>query len=256
MFAACPVALPRQPHDPAWVSPFEQDLIVLVGVTGAGKSTLLKALEASVRTFRLLPERRELTDALIIGPMEPGDTLDRAERFRRTAAFQQSHPGGMAEALSGTRVEPDPQPVVFDGLRGEHEVRFAAGFPRVRFVELTAPDEERVRRLLGRADRFDGLPSAGGDLDPASARSRLAEVEGATEVFTPAQLDRLAALTASGFPAAEIAAKAAIVVAERRNYDPAAASAVLAALPPERVLRLDTGVLGAAEVGKAALEWL
>ena len=206
--------------------------------------------------MRILPDRRELTDEMIIGPTEPGQPLERVERFRRTAEYRRLHPGGMAEALASLRAGAGDTPVFFDGLRGEAEVRFALRYSGVRFVELSAPDDVRVRRLLGRADDFDGPLVTSGAIDSVDARQLLDEIEGIREVFSAPQLEWMAALSNDGFSAVDIAAKVSIVVAERRNYDPAAASAILATLPEQRALRLDSSVLAATQVSQAVLAWL
>ena len=206
--------------------------------------------------MRILPDRRELTDEMIIGPTEPGQLLERVERFRRTAEYRRLHPGGMAEALASLRAGAGDTPVFFDGLRGEAEVRFALRYSGVRFVELSAPDDVRVRRLLGRADDFDGPLVTIDAHDSTDAWELLDNIDGIREVFAPIQLERLASLSKQGFSSADIAAKAGIVVAERRNYDPAAASAILATLPEQRALRLDSSVLAATQVSQAVLAWL
>ncbi|WP_309573353.1 ATPase [Deinococcus sp.] len=226
-------------------------LTVLVGVTGVGKSTALGALTGE----RALPDRRRVTDAVMILPRAPQGVADREERFRLTAEYREAHPGGMAQALGslvGDTRHWGRRPV-FDGLRGLDEVQYAAGtYPAWRFVALGAPDAVRVRRLLGRADSFDRVKTgaAGTDL-----RAALDALSGIAAVFTPPQLDALAALTDEGFAAADVLAKVRIVVSERRNYDPAAAEAFLATLGPKRALLLDTVALNAAQVGQAVRAW-
>ncbi|MVN88401.1 ATPase [Deinococcus sp. HMF7620] len=227
-------------------------LTVLVGVTGVGKSTALAALGAGIR---LLPDRREVTDAVMIAPLAGGPVRDREQRFALTARYRQTHPGGMAQALGSLLADTGhwQGPLVFDGLRGLDEVRYAAQtFAAWRFVALGAPDAVRVRRLLGRADAFDQLGAAalGHDL-----RADLAALDGAGTVFSAAELDSLAALPADGFAPAEVLAKTRIVLSERRHYDPAAAEAFLLTLPPERALVLDTVALAPAGVAAAIQGW-
>lgn len=220
----------------------EWPLLVLVGVTGVGKSTALAALGA----YRVLPDRRLLTDAVMLN----GEAVtDREERFRRTAAYRERHPGGMAAALAELRPDPAhwPTPLAFDGLRGEDEVRQARRYPGWRFLSLHAPDAVRVRRLLGRADEFDAV--AGGGVGELRAELKAL----AAGLFTPAELDQLAALP---HPPAEVLAKTRIVVAERRNYDPQAARAALAGLAAVRHLELDTAQLSAQQVQARIAEWL
>lgn len=229
-------------------------LTVLVGVTGVGKSTALAALREADPALKVLPDRREVTDAVMILPLSGGPVSDREERFRLTALYRQTHPGGMAQALGSLLADTGhwgEQPV-FDGLRGEDEVRYAAAhFPRWRFVALGAPDAVRVRRLLGRGDHFDQIRTEGAE----DLRAALEGLKGSAEVFTAAELDDLAGLVKEGHRPEDILAKTKIVLSERRNYDPAAAEAALRTLPPERALILDTVRLSPEQVGAAVRAW-
>ncbi|WP_407568776.1 AAA family ATPase [Deinococcus altitudinis] len=238
-------------------------LLVLVGVTGVGKSTALAALDS----LNLLPDRREVTDAVMILPQVGGPVSDREQRFALTARYRQSHPGGMAQAVGSLHADPScwSGELVFDGLRGQDEVEYAAEhFPHWRFVSLHAPDVVRVRRLLGRADRFDMVGTQTGPAPTGPAPTdqaphlgaALAALGGATEVFGQAELAEIAALEAQGFAPADILAKTRIVVSERRNYDPQAARQVLGALPAGRSLDLDTSLLSPEEVARAIRAWL
>ncbi|GGK93683.1 ATPase [Deinococcus radiotolerans] len=230
-------------------------LTVLVGVTGVGKSTALAALTGTDAGMRVLPDRREVTDTVMILPATGGAPVrDREDRFRLTAAYRDAHPGGMAQALGSllADVRHWGEAPVFDGLRGLEEVRFAAqAFPAWRFVALGAPDAVRVRRLLGRADAFDQVGAGGG----GALREDLGALTGVDAVFTPAELDDLAALAQAGFAPADVLAKVKIVVSERRNYDPVAAEAFLRTLPPARALVLDTVALDPAGVAAAVRAW-
>lgn len=233
----------------------ELALTVLVGVTGVGKSTALAALRAADPATRVLPDRREVTDAVMILPVAGGPVRDREERFRLSAAYRAAHPGGMAQALGSLLADRRTwgERLIFDGLRGEDEVAYAAAhFPRWRFVALEAPDRVRVERLLGRADPFDQMQAAAAD----DLRAALAALPGAAEVFSPAELAALAALGTRGHAPGDILAKTGIVLSERRHYDPAAAARRLRALPPGRALLLDTAALGPNEVARAVRAWL
>ncbi|GAA4007087.1 ATPase [Deinococcus rubellus] len=227
-------------------------LIVLVGVTGVGKSTALAALGAE--RLRILPDRREVTDAVMIGPLAGKSVTDRQERFALTARYREAHPGGMAQALGGLWAAPEAgERLVFDGLRGLDEVQYAAEqFAGWRFVNLHAPDVLRVRRLLGRNDSFDQVSAAGG----GDLARELAALSGAAQVFAPAELAELAALESAGHSPADILAKTKIVLTEKLNYDPAAARTFLLTLPPERVLGLDTAALPPEEVARRIRGWL
>jgi hypothetical protein len=96
-------------------------LVIVVGVTGVGKSTMLSRLGQTERAFTLLPDRRLLTDRLIIAEMQVADGLpvgevrDRRERFKLTRRYRARRPGGMAQALSTLWLDPNeaPPPLVF-----------------------------------------------------------------------------------------------------------------------------------------------
>lgn len=234
-------------------------LTVLVGVTGVGKSTALAALTGEKTTsLRVLPDRREVTEAVMIAPLAGRAITDREERFRLTAEYRQTHPGGMAQALGSLLTDTTywGEQLLFDGLRGLDEVQYAAGhFPGWRFVALGAPDLVRVRRLLGRADQFDQIQMDGATDEAGDLRAALDGLKGIEEVFSPAERDELAALVRQGHAPADILAKTKIVVSERRNYDPAAAEAFLRTLPPARALVLDTVQLNPEQVAQAVQEW-
>lgn len=250
--------LPPGPHE-ARLS--ELALTVLVGVTGVGKSTALNALHSAFlqrafpeESLRVLPDRREVTDAVMILPLAGGPVRDRQERFRLTALYRETHPGGMAQALGSLIADTahwGSRPV-FDGLRGLDEVEYAAAnFSQWRFVALGAPDVVRVRRLLGRADSFDQVQAA----DTSDLRVSLADIPGVEGVFMASELDALSHLTARGFAPADILAKVRIVVSERQHYDPAAAEAFLSTLPPERALILNTVILSPEQVAQRIGAW-
>ncbi|MBB5235144.1 AAA family ATPase [Deinococcus budaensis] len=231
----------------------EWPLTVLVGVTGVGKSTALAALRAADPAARALPDRREITDHVMLAP---GPITDRAERFARTARYRAQHPGGMAHALGTLSADTAVwgERLLFDGLRGWEEVEHAARhFPAWRFVALHAPDAERVRRLLGRADAFDRVTA--GHRSGGVLRAELGALPGVAAVLTPAELDALAALEGQGHPPADILAKTRIVVTEREHYDPQAAWSFLQTLPPARALLLDTVALAPEQVAAAVGAW-
>lgn len=236
----------------SWFPLSEQPLLVLVGVTGVGKSTALGVLSG----LKLLPDRREVTDVVMIRPQAGRAVTDREERFALTARYRETHPGGMAQALGALHADPAlwSGPLVFDGLRGQEETEYAARhFPAWRFVSLHAPDLLRVRRLLGRADRFDAVSAGGRETD---LRRALEAVPAAAQVFTPAELDELATLQQAGFTPDDVLAKTRIVVSERQHYDPQAARAVLSALPADRHLDLDTAALSPQQVAERITAWL
>jgi len=177
------------PPNREWCSIVDIPLVILVGVTGVGKSTTLQAVRDQKFRLTLLPNRRDLTDRLIITLLQqqagsrPHLVTDRTERFRLTRQYREQFPGGMGHALSQLLVHQEPTPFTeqgptgkqvngkqvngkqlkkreawwfFDGLRGDNEVQAALRLlPQARFIVLDAPDAVRVQRLLGREDRFD-----------------------------------------------------------------------------------------------------
>lgn len=204
-------------------------LLFLVGLTGVGKSTILPTLLAGDgEGARLLPDRRTLTDEIILPaalalddrPQLP--VVDRLERFRLTARYREAHPEGIVHALHEHLETKGGAGAIFDGLRGVVEVRAAdLRFPGSRFLMLEGRVETRVARLLGRADRFD---------------RRVGQREG-----EPAR-------------AAERAER--IVAEEQRHYDQAGARRYLQGLPERRRLIIDTDSLAQGEVTERVQEWL
>lgn len=246
----------------SWVKIVDIPVLILVGLTGVGKSTAVDALRARMGSISLLPNRRKLADLLVIPAVQgwdgdlPAAVTDRRRRFEYTGRYRQRHPGGLAHAFSRLVLQRQ-QPVpasgavnIFDGLRGADEVTFAAqNLPLARFAILNAPDVVRVERLLQRQDVFDQVgENAGRSSHPAHHPSpapgdgfRWEEVAEGRELFTPQEQTHLSALVNRGeVESAELAAKIAIVAAERRNYDPGAAMKILRAAAPDRTLVVDT----------------
>ncbi|HXF61798.1 MAG TPA: hypothetical protein VNK95_09275 [Caldilineaceae bacterium] len=234
-------------------------LLVLVGVTGVGKSTTLDALAGRGARFTLLPDRRALTDRLLIAAMQAADgapiapVADRKLRFAYTRRYRECYPGGMAHALAQLWVEPPAAGVwlIFDGLRGANEVEYAAKhFPAAKFLMLDAPDWMRVRRLIKRRDRFDQIAQTAAPVaaDAADDLAALGAPEAAA-LFTPAEQQMMLAWVRQGeVSAEELRAKLQIVVEERRSYDPAATLAALRAHAPARACYVDTTVHAPAAV--------
>jgi hypothetical protein len=235
----------------AWQPIAARPLLVLVGVTGVGKSTTLAALHHTGLAYHPLPDRRALTDRLIIptmlavsgAPAMP--VTDRTQRFALTRTYRDQHPGGMGEALRTLLVDVTQTPglLLFDGLRGENEVTYAAQtLPHARFIVLDAPDVVRVIRLMDRQDPFDVI-AARASAHAVHELQRFVDlgIAGAEALFTPQEQHILADLVSTGEATADDLRKAlTIVVEERRNYDPAATRAALATIAPARTLVVDT----------------
>ena len=246
------------PPPAGWAAIVDMPVLVLVGVTGVGKSTAVNALRSRWHGASLLPNRRKIADLLVIPTVQgwdgepPAAVTDRRRRFDYTRRYRQRHPGGLAHALSRLvlpmRPAGAPDLHIFDGLRGADEVAFAAqNLPLARFAVLHAPDVVRVERLLQRQDAFDHVAGLN-----AAAGFRWQDVAEGRQLFTQQERDRLAALVRRGeVDGAELAAKVAIVAAERRNYDPHAAAEILRRQAPDRTVVVDTTTHSPAEAAAA-----
>ncbi len=255
------------PVPEAWCALVEHPLLIIVGLTGVGKSTTLEKLAKTGQDYTLLPNRRVLTDQLIIAYMQALDkqpiqvVTDRKLRFDYTRRFREHFAGGMSHALTQLWINP-PQlraNLIFDGLRGTDEVTHALqALPQARFVVLHAPDVVRVQRLLGRNDAFDQVAGAAQASAPAKAITSFADVglPETTALFTRAEEEQLLTLLARGVSADDLRAKLQIVIEERRNYDPNAAITVLQASAPDRTLVINTTQHTPAQVTRALVDFM
>ena len=243
-------------HQAKFVSLLDLEFFVLVGVTGVGKTTTLEALEQAGFGFSSLPDRRLVTDVVMIEPLAGKAISDREERFALTAKYRELHPGGMAQAIGMLQLDLEhlKQPLIFDGLRGLDEVSFAAShYPKARFIVLDAPDETRVERLLGRSDAFDAVTNS---KLTGNTFQQLKAIKGVNQVFSDAQLEKLATLETTGLNPGEIVSKTKIVVTERRNYNPIEARDFLVQLGATRVLYLDTTAAAPEVIAKRIMDWV
>lgn len=242
----------------------EGSVLVLVGLTGTGKTTAADRVVDSVPGTVVLPDRRALTDRLIL-PMMTGDDRpvdDRLERFRLTAAFKERHPGGMGDLLAWLVLPEDlaGRRVLFDGLRGQAEVTAAAAsLPQARFAVLDCPPEHRLLRLCGRHDPFDRVADAGRPAasQPGAAATRTVLAQTGFDALVDAEIVERVAVTlarAGGDPG-DVARCASIIVEEARHYDPAGARDALLRLAPTRTLALNTAHLAPEEVAATISTW-
>ncbi len=230
-------------------------LLILVGLTGVGKSTTVAAMEADGLQFALLPNRRTLTDDLIISYLQRqnGETVtkirDRAARFDFTRRYRRQFPGGMAHVLSRLHIEPaalNNNLLLFDGLRGANEVTHAATLlPNAQFLVLTAPDFVRIQRLLGRNDEFDNISN------PAAATANL-QLEPTVEAsLSPTEKALITDWIMRGdVTLDDVNAKCQIVVKERSNYNSDATLAALHAHAPRRTIHAQTELNLPAQIAK------
>ena len=239
------------------------DLLIVMGLTGVGKSTAVAALTdayTDTETFTLLPNRRELTNALIIPAVQRADGLplravtDRLERFALTRRYRELYPGGMVGALKDylqTQNVGDG-PFVFDNLRGLEEAEAAvSAFPDARFVLLDAPPLVRLSRLVGRRDPFDVVED-GPKNTPFT--EQLLAIDGLPELFDVQVLIQWAA---EGVPESDLLKAARIIVSESQNYDMGAAADFLRVHKDiHSFLYLDAADLSAERVRERIKEWL
>ena len=238
-------------------------LLIIVGQTGVGKSTTTAALAAQGLTFTLLPNRRTLTDKIIISRMLKVEQqsikyLNRIERFNYARRYREQFPGGMAHILTQLQVKSAQVKslLVFDGLRGENEVRYAANaLAKATFVVLNATEWVRFQRLLNRRESFDNITKL-------EAKDEVIVAEGlrsldalgvpeAAQFFTQAQEQQLLRLIERGlFTAVDVCDKLKILVEERRNYNPVATLSALQEIARERTLVIDTTKLTPKEIAQ------
>ena len=239
-----------------------------MGVTGVGKSTTLAALAATGFAYHLLPDRRDLTDRLIISTMQVrlGQPIaavrDRKQRFAYTRAYRELYPGGMAHALASLRIDPAAlsAPLIFDGLRGANEVTHAADLlPSARFAVLEAPDVVRVARLMGRNDPFDQIGGQTGTRTACDGLDSFAAlgVSEAAGMFTREEEEALLDMVRTQqVTADDLRNSLAIVLEEQRSYDPAATVAALRTVAPARTRVIDTARNTPTQVAAEILELL
>jgi hypothetical protein len=253
-----------------WLSLVTQPLLIIVGLTGVGKSTVLSHLTEESSNFTLLPNRRTLTDEIIISQMAEDEQrlleFCRIQRFNYTRQYRQKFPGGMAHVLSQLWVNPQQvkTQLIFDGLRGKDEVSFAVkAFAEAKFIVLDAPNKVRLQRILKRNDAFDSIKSfkpktesKSIDLDDLTSFAALGIPE-ATSVFNAMEEQEILAWVHQGVVTVdELQEKLKIVVKEQQNYDSVSTRLTLEEMASERTLVIDTTVCNPQQAASQILSCL
>jgi len=254
----CLAAGPSPP--PGWQPLSSLRLIIIVGVTGTGKTTATENLVRKGLDFELLPDRRFLTDKLIIAPLQREDhqevkTLPRIQRVPYIRRYKQRHPAGLAYAVSKLFVDPKACQDfwVFNGLRGQAEVRYAIeAIPKAEFIVLDADDVVRAQRLIERKDPYDRMIKRKREHNPVVEKVNSFEAIGipeAAEMFSPEEERRLLEMAEhENTSFVEIANILKLLWIERSLYDKDATIATLRSLAPKRTCVIDTTSLNPNEV--------
>ena len=232
-------------------------ILFISGLTGVGKSTTLKAL-TSLPHYTLLPNRRDLTDQIIIPEIlqDEGQGIkpvkDRLERFRITAEYRKKHPSGIVKALQTHLATLPEGNYIFDNIRGLDECKAAIReFPKSRIIFLDAPAIVRLERLLGRNDSFDQVTR---DVETTGLLEQLQKIENIQQVFDPQQIIDLKTSTLED---SKILDAVHIILAEQKNYNATeAANHLKDVLTHKQLLYLDTSQLSIDEVSKHIQRWL
>jgi len=237
-----------RPEGWQWLA--ERPLLILVGPTGVGKSTTVKQLARLGLRFTLLPDRRVLTDRLIIAPLAAADgrtepVTCRIERLEYARRYRQERPGGMAEILQQVAVATDSVQslLLFDGLRGEAEVSYAAqALPQATFAMLEAPNQVRLLRMLHRSDPFDRVRTAPAEPQtPLAAAWEAIGVPEAADHLPPEAIAELVSLVEEGrVTRQELRGKLKVIVEQAQIYQPETTRAVLQRLAGDRAVIADT----------------
>jgi dephospho-CoA kinase len=232
-------------------------MLFISGLTGVGKSSTLKMLTA-LPDYDLLPNRRELTDHMIIPEIlqaegkEINPVKDRLERFRITAEYRKKYPGGIIHALQQHLATLPKGNYIFDNIRGLDECKAAIKtFPQARIIFLDASPLVRLQRLLRRNDSFDQVNRTAKN---SALLEQLHNLEGIHETF---DLEQVAKLNPSDMDDNKLIDAVQIILAEQKNYNATQATEYLkSVLDDSQLLYLDTSHTPIDDVAKKIQEWL
>ncbi|MBE8965439.1 AAA family ATPase [Nostocales cyanobacterium LEGE 12452] len=253
-----------------WLPITSFPLLIIVGMTGVGKSTITKALAEEGLDFTLLPNRRVLTERVIIAPMlkiqeKLVQPHCRIKRLAYTRLYREYFPGGMGHILASLHVNPEQvnSMLVFDGLRGENEVRYAAtALKNSKFAMLTAPNMVRIERLLKRHDSFDYIANQELENNRQIVPEILTNfaslgVPEASAYFTPKEEQEILEIAKKRVVTdVELREKLKIFVEESQNYDPVPTEQILKAMDTsDRSLIINT-ITSPQESAKAIISQL
>ena len=235
---------------PGWQPISSLRLIIIVGVTGTGKTTATKNLTKNGFDFQLLPDRRFLTDKLIIAPLQREDcqevkTLPRMQRVPYIRRYKQRHPAGLAYAVSKLFVDPTTCKDfwVFNGLRGEEEVKYAIeAIPKAQFIVLDAIDIVRAQRLIRRHDPYDQMQEKEhkANIEKVDSFEAIGVPE-AAEMFSTEEEQQLLKMAKNGHvKVTEVRDILKLLSVERSLYKKEATISTLLSLAPDRTLLIDT----------------
>lgn len=259
------------PIPEGWARLVDMPLGIVVGGMGAGKSTLIHSLRQSGLVFTLLPNRRDLTERLIVAPIQREDgltphKLNRLERLPYIQRFHHHQPAGLGYAISllsidPAQVLPQGQPLLlFDGLRGVDEVQYAyQHMPRAFFVGLYASEFVRLNRLLERHDAYDYISKGSTPLASGEEMVSLKElgIPLGDAVFTAEEAQMLLESVQHGLiDAVELRDRLTLLCAERELYDLTATFSLMQTLASERSLTIDTTLLTPEQVCDASAKFI
>lgn len=253
-----------------WLSLATKPLIIIVGLTGVGKSTVISNLTEESLDLTLLPNRRTLTDEIIIPQMAEDERSEpyfcRVKRFNYTRQYRQNFPGGMAHVLSQLWINPQQVKTqfVFDGLRGKDEVNYAVkAFPEAKFIVLDAPNKVRLQRILKRNDAFDSVnvvnPNSRNkkiNADKLNSFAALGMSEASSVFNSTEEREILSWVRGGSVTVKELQEKLKIVVKEQQNYDSVSTRLTLEKMAPKRTLVIDTTVYNPQQAASQILSYL